>query len=200
MSIIDSKSLPTLPEKLTGVKKGVDQCISSHVNNYKNARQSKYHSKCNGLHDNVKVPSQLDKKYRDKLSEIKRLMLHLKMQNTPLEVTYYHRKSQSNDPNSKIPKPLFWRPVSPYRPTVSGEKRTHTRSRTPSTVKKGDDEVSAFIPSLIPLITPLSPEPLSCGEPYRSKFNHEYDLAYEELLKKLPRKIHQKIRETMRKN
>ncbi|KAJ3354131.1 hypothetical protein HDU91_005797 [Kappamyces sp. JEL0680] len=163
---------------------------------------SRYHEGC---HENRKSDAEIDlaavfdlepeaqveKKYHEKLSNLKRMILTVKMTQTPLELNYNgrastyvpkvgHVVSRQQLYTSQIP---MWKPVSPYRPASTPPSLRTSQIKSSKTESEPSEKHASgpFVKSLVPHITLLATTSAANPSPYRSQFQSQYDRIYNEL-------------------
>ncbi|KAJ3304296.1 hypothetical protein HDV03_002911 [Kappamyces sp. JEL0829] len=143
---------------------------------------SRYHEGCHENLFDLEPEAQVEKKYHEKLSNLKRMILTVKMTQTPLELNYNGRASTYVPKlyTSQIP---MWKPVSPYRPASTPPSLRTSQIKSSKTESEPSEKHASgpFVKSLVPHITLLATTSAANPSPYRSQFQSQYDRIYNEL-------------------
>jgi hypothetical protein len=110
----------------------------------------------------------LEKKYIEKFREMKRIILSLKLRQSPLEFTYSHKHSLKNIAERRQNKMASQIPI--YTGKIENVK----------VAEKAKKSKAPFILDLVPHIQFLHPKNTP-RQPYREKFQAEYDESYSKL-------------------
>jgi hypothetical protein len=117
-----------------------------------------------------------DKLFNEKLRDIKRLLLHVKLQQSPLELKNNCAKKIAADKKSNIPK---WIHPSKHVQKTVNEKPTPKKKPGKNT----SNGVKPYITNLIvDVIKPLN-NIHDSSRPYRRRFEHEYEKCYQDMAK-----------------
>jgi hypothetical protein len=134
---------------------------------------SRYHTKCCGIEEPI-PPA--DKEFQSKIKEMKRMIAKLKIQQSPIEVSYTHSR---NLEALKLKKSGI-----PIRSKTQNPKLRYDGLNS----SRNKKEKKSFIIDLVPHIQCLSPDYNDTSRPFREKFQAEYDTVYydlAEILKKI---------------
>ncbi|KAJ3325911.1 Carboxypeptidase A5 [Boothiomyces sp. JEL0866] len=150
----------------------------------KRTGSSKYHQKYEPVSMATRI--NLDKNTRDKINKMKRILLHTKMQQEPLELKKYCRVRLAKEQKSKIPV-ARWNPSTVYRPDPLHSKSPKKNKDVGKIQDPIEQEIKPYILNLVPYITPLSVNANSPAQPFRDRFQLEYSNAYLEIAKSIPK-------------